>query len=117
MNTKSPRPFLLRLRLAPERDQRVVSAVAMLLAPRRPATIPRFIVPVVVDPVDRMIRARSTAHIREERRERRTPALTDGNTSPAVTVEPIALWIQASLLQRLPGPVFLGVVQPHEVAR
>ena len=63
--------------------------IARLLQFRRPTTIPRFVVPVVVDTVKGILSAWPWTHIGGEVIERRAPTFTHANT--ARTVVPISL--------------------------
>jgi len=85
-----------------------------LLAVGRPSAVFRFVIPVVVDSIQRVSGSvlGHLAHIGKEILERITPAFAHDNSSTAVIVEPRKIFIVASFFCRYPRGVFLGFAAP-----
>lgn len=84
------RPGGQRFCLAVERQQQVVPAVAILLLSGGPATIPRLIITIVVDSVNRMFRRWAWTNVGQELGKRMPPAITYRDAaSSIVPVGPI----------------------------
>lgn len=63
----------------------ITATVVGLFLDARPSAIVRLVASVVVDAVKRMVRSRSFADIGQKIEERRTPTITDPNTSTSVS--------------------------------
>ncbi len=95
-------------------DHLVPSRIPVLLSPRCPTTVPGLVVPIVVDPVER-VPIRAFPHIGKEVVELMPPG-AQANASPAVVFPGCAVAVCASLLHRRPSPVFVGPVATPAVA-
>lgn len=85
-HTEQFRPLGQRPDLATELDEPIRSTVVALLLLRRPPAVPGFVVAVVVDAVDRIVRTGFRPHVGQEGRKPKPP-LTDLDPPAAVTVE------------------------------
>src|SRR6266404_4704495 len=81
------------------------SLVPILLDTSRPATVLGRVRAVVVDAVDRVLRARLASHVREEGFVRGQPAVTHGNPATPVVRERRIRRVKAPIAQRLPGSI------------
>jgi hypothetical protein len=104
----SDRDHLPRLELV----SAMAPLVVRLLQMARPAAVARFVVAIVVDAIDRLVRRRLT-HIGEERREAlgARPALTNPDAARAV-VALIVSGRPATGMHRLPNAIGAGSVAP-----
>src|ERR1700743_3710434 len=85
--------------------------VVELLALRRPATVRRLVIAIIVDAVNRMLIRRPRSHIAIESLEACSPAFADADSAPSVMSKHAALWICAALDHFRPNSV-LG--QPRQ---
>jgi len=76
--------------------------VQMLLSPRRPSTVLRCVVSVVVDAINGMHRRRTATHVGEEGLKRPSPAITDSNASGTVVLKLLRAWVVTPLLHARP---------------
>lgn len=81
-------------------------AVLRLFLARGPSAIRRLIVAVVIYTLDGMRRRRFGSHVLNEVCERQ-PAVTDCDTTPAVSGVVLDPFVEATLLHRKPGSIFL----------
>lgn len=81
------------------------ASVRVLDRSRRPTNVSGFVVPIVVDPIDRMAQRWSAADVLDEALERVDPARVNRDASPAVVGVTTLLWVQAARLHRNPSPV------------
>lgn len=85
----------------------VTPLVALLLGACCPSAIRRFVVAIIVDPIQRMIRRRAAAHVGEERFVGSHPSVTNDNPAPAVTGIPLVVRVNTALSHVYPR-VILG---------
>lgn len=85
---------------------RTRAAVQALLRTCRPAHVAGFVIPIVVDAVDRMLRRWPPPDMREKRGEGFSPFSADGNPAPAVVRESLVLRVVAAFSHALPTQVF-----------
>ncbi len=90
----------------------VASAIPLLLFTDSPATVLRAISEIVVDPLDRMLIARSISDISQECGETISPSLADRYSTPAVVGIMLRLWIEAALSHSSPRIVFRYINHP-----
>ncbi len=83
-------------------DVSVLARVARLLAPCRPSAVCRFVIAVVVDAVNRMIRRRSMSHVGQECLERLAPSVAHANAASAVIAPFVGSGIHASFADTKP---------------
>ena len=77
------------------------SPVASLLLSGCPSAIPRFVVPVIVDPVKALLQ-RTMTHISEKSEKGVFPTSTDADASTSVANIGCVLWVVTSLIHALP---------------
>jgi hypothetical protein len=100
-------------------DGSVRSLVPGLRGPSSPSAVAGFVVPVDVDPIDRVFRGRPGPHVGEECLVGFKPTLAHGDPTATVVVK---LWVGGPVAPRLhvlPRSVFNGLVctvSPHGVA-
>lgn len=87
------------------------SFISRLLLGCRPTTIPRLIVPVIIDAVDTISRPWPWPHIFQKIAEGRKPSFTKPDPSAAVIDVGGRVRIQAALPDVLPGTVLRGPAQ------
>lgn len=97
-------PSCQRLRFPSEGQGPVPTNVPALLFRGRPSAIPRFVVPVVVDPLDRMSTRRARAHIGQERVEAQ-PARINCDATSTVSRPCGVRGHGAAMEHGSPGPV------------
>lgn len=91
------------------KDARIPS-IPLLLGPRRPPTVPRLVVPVHVDSVERVRVRWAPAHVCNER-GKRSPRVTHANATRAVVGEPRTPRVLAALAHRLPHMIFARALE------
>jgi hypothetical protein len=87
-------------------DSAAAPLVRTLLRPRSPSAISGLVVPVVVDPVDRVLGGRPLSHVGQERLERVQPAVAHLDSASAVVFPTGAARVGAPILCAGPHPVF-----------
>lgn len=92
----------------------VDALVPLLLRPRSPSAVRRFVIPVVVDAVNRVVGRRSTAHVGQERFVC-VPASADGDATVGV-VAPLVEVRLAPLVNRRPRLKLRGPVPTPRLA-
>lgn len=111
-NTARPFPDIHRLTLECYRSAN--SRVANLLGLSGPAAVPRFIIPVVVYTVNRVLRCGLFAHISEEVREV-PPPLTHNYSAPAVVLVLLRVWVSATLDHANPRITFSLIISTRVI--
>lgn len=86
-------------------------AIKLLLAARGPSTIARFVVPVVINAIQRQAR-RAWAKLRKELAEILAPFGGHRDSPAAVVSELFEIWVKAAILRVKPLPVFASMAQP-----
>lgn len=76
---------------------RSAGTIQLLLSPRRPATVPRFIVPVIVNAIKGILRSRTWSHVRKEVCKAVPPTSTYGNSTSTVAVVPLIMGVGAAV--------------------
>lgn len=99
-------PGLKTLSSSGERHQSVRPGVSGLLTASGPSAIGRTVASVVVDPIKRMLRARSNAQVSKKRLERITPFRADSDAATAVVLEHPMRWAEATRPHRCPDAIF-----------
>ena len=94
---KFSRPLGYGQRLAVECQITVIALIARLFRNRCPAAIARLIVTVIVDTVNRMLRARARPHVGKEGLVGISPPLADGNAAAAVPMPVMAFGVGATV--------------------
>ena len=84
------------------------SAIARLFGAGCPSHVARFVIAVVVDPINRQFRRWPAAHITKELRKTGTPFRADRDPAAAVIPERPVFWIVASAQHARPDHEFLG---------
>lgn len=106
---KTPAPLGQCRPLASELDDDVRSHVRVLLLTRCPSAVRRLVVPIRVAAVDRVLRRRTAAHVREERfvgpTELRVPRGADRDPSRTVVREELVPRLVAAPVHRDPREV------------
>lgn len=102
------RPFGKRLGFPAVGQQMVAALVSPLLSLRGPSDIPSFVIPVDVNPVNRVSGCRSRPHVGVELLERR-PFWTDRDPAPAVVSEADVVRITAPIAHVDPRGVLRSV--------
>lgn len=97
-------PICDAVRLAVQRQDSVRSLVSILLAARRPSTVPWFVVAVIIDLVQRRA-IWPWPHVRREVLEI-SPTLTNHDSTPAIVGKAAGFRIDASLNHIGPGIMF-----------
>ena len=92
--------------LAIMREQDVAAPIPALFFSRRPTTVARFVVPVVVDPVQLVRGGWSRSHVGDEVGERLGPPLADLDAAPAVPCVGPHRWVGTSLDHHAPQAMF-----------
>jgi len=100
------RPFTDRLGPAVVRKTTVVALVHVLRALRGPAHVPRLVVAVVVNTINRVFRGWARTNIGQEILERFSPSCTDGNPSASVMFVAFHAWVVAPSLHAVPRQMF-----------
>lgn len=96
----------------------ITAPVALLFAWRGPANVTRLVMAVYVDAINRVTRAWTQAHMREEGLERRAPLLAYGDAAPAVSVIADVVRLVATPLQVLPRSVlWRAVMAVYQMSR
>lgn len=110
MNACFSAPCGHRFGLASERQHAVVGSVYPLRNARRPSTVARFVVPVVVDTVEGQP-CRTLSHIGKKVLE---PQPTRTNCDPATTISGVRLaaFVETPLAHSAPNAKFLGFAHP-----
>lgn len=103
-------PFGDTFGFAAKFHQPISARISALNFLRRPAAVPRFVVPVIVDPIDGKGGVRPPPHILEKQRER-VPSRIDRDSSPSVAAVVLVVWISATTPHFEPYSV-LGKVPP-----
>ena len=103
MNAGGSGPLLYRKRLASDGDQPVHTPIVLLLATCCPSAVGAFVVAVIIDPIDFLIRVR-LAHVCDKIREHK-PTITDGNSTSPVARVSGTIGVQTSLLHAEPNVV------------
>lgn len=93
------------------REANVLPCVSRLLMSGRPPTVSWLVVAVVVDAIDRVPRARSAAHVREENLEV-SPSFTDRDAAPTVRRPVPAPLVEAPIAHVLPCRILGRPVWP-----
>lgn len=104
-------PIQEALCLAVERDIDVAAPVPRLLSVRRPMAVRRFVISVVVDPVNWVFRSGASTYINEEC-FRVAPSLTNRNSSSAVAKIGLALGVFAAINHTSPDAILCTFGQP-----
>lgn len=81
-----PRPLGDGLRAIIVCETNVHAPIVELVDRQRPANVPRFVVAVVVDPVELVAAARPRPHVGDEVGERRVPSLAHANPAASVVL-------------------------------
>lgn len=87
---------------------RKFSPVIVLLRASSPAAIPRLIVPIVIDSINRHRCIRSAPDISKKRGKAATPFLTHSNSTGAVILVGLHSWIKAAFFYLVPCAIFFG---------
>jgi len=103
-------PLRNRSRFSVELEHKIHARVIALLLLCGPSAIVRFIISVVVDTFDRVLRARSRPHVLVKSKEGLAPFFAHRNAAPAVVGPCFASRIKATLLCLSPDGV-LGVMR------
>jgi len=112
-DAKSIRPLLNTQRFSVELNKkswRMIAAVICLLCSCCPAAVSGFIVPVVVDTVEREIKTWSLAHVFTEGLKGVQPTLADCDSAFSVSVKACGRLPQASVFHGLPRFVSWAIV-------
>jgi hypothetical protein len=109
------RPFARRVRSSFNRQRRVAAPVVVLFFPRSPPNVAGFVVPVIVNTVERVERMTirslplgTRTNVGQEVCERVDPTVTDFNASPSMMGVSSVLGIRASTGHGGPRAVFRG---------
>jgi hypothetical protein len=81
-------------------------SIPHLLAARCPAAVPRFVVAIIVDTVQRMNFGWALSHIDQEIRKRVPPTLADNNSASAITMVHRLAGIPAPAIHIEPCSIF-----------
>lgn len=98
----SLRPLFHARRFAFVGEQFVVAFVLLLLLASAPLAVIRSISSIVVNSVNRMLRAWLRSHVFQEVEERLLPPFANSNSSSTISVIASGIWIAASRLHHLP---------------
>src|SRR5258708_12147525 len=88
------------------RMHRFWAPVEGLLRLRGPAAVAGFVVAVVLDAVDRVLRRRSRPHVRVERRVVVEPTIAHQDAAASVVLVALVVRIEAAFLHRTPDCIF-----------
>jgi hypothetical protein len=99
-------PLRQQFGFAPECQIAIATTIVCLFRWRGPNTIPRIVVPVVVNPFDRMCARGLRAHVFKKCLKGRSPTIADRNPSTAVPVIRRVVVVAAPLEHLLPRTVF-----------
>ena len=83
----------------------VLAAIVLLNLARCPTTVTRFVIPVIINAVNRVFRSWAPSHIFKEIEEGFIPPITESDTASAIVFEPRILRIGTPLAHSLPGVV------------
>ncbi len=111
LNAETGLPLRDRHAPAVELYKDVLALVVVLLKACRPTAIVRFIVPVIVDAVDAVLRRRARTHVGIEICEV-VPSLTDLDPAPAIVGELVIGGVDAALADATPDAPFGGFCPP-----
>lgn len=97
-------PFRDGQRFSVERQVRIGASVGILLPSRRPYAVFWLVVSVVVDSFNRMIFGRPFSHVGKKVGESfvASPSVKNTDSSAAISVEVLSVWIRAALNHCLP---------------
>lgn len=101
-DTKVPRPFAHRSRLAVECQPSVTASIRGLLARRRPSTVARRVRTIVVDTVNRVLPRGARANFSSKRDERITPRAVHGDPASAIVAVVLTPRVIATILDCSP---------------
>jgi hypothetical protein len=104
------RPFGSSQRLTIMSQYAIISLVATLFSSCCPSTIARFIVSVVVYPLQAVRRGRLLSHVGEEVVKRLLPPLAYFDATTAVVFITCTVWSVTSLIHSIPGIVLRGML-------
>lgn len=105
-DTETPSPNSERQHLAQKLNAVDLARIAVLLCPRRPSHIARFVMSVVVDAIERVIRRWAWPHIREEGVETATPAVAHGYAATTIVRERLHSWVMTAAAHVNPDLIF-----------
>jgi hypothetical protein len=103
-------PFSQAVRFSTEGDPQRLAIVLGLLERGGPLAVAWFIVAVVIDPFNRVVRRGSWAYVSEEVQERSSPAVAHRNPASAIQVISLVGRVVASLRDSFPAGVFRRLV-------
>ncbi len=104
-NIQSDTPILDAQRFTINRNPSIGGSVSSLSGHSRPTTIVWFIIPVVIDPVDRISFGRALSHIGKEVLEL-LPSLADLDASISIPMILCVIWIRAPIFHLGPDIPF-----------
>lgn len=99
------RPLRCGQALAKGFDVDAVAPISALFRDGRPPAVPRLVVAVAVDAVDRVRRRRPWTHVREERFKVIRPSLAHGDAAPAIQRVRVLAGVCAATAHRIPRVV------------
>lgn len=103
-------PFRQQFGFSVERQVAITASIVRLRFVGRPSTVPRLVVPVVIDAFDAdAVSLRFRPHVGEERLEGHSPAVADRDSATTVSVVGWVAGVAASLNHGLPGLVLRRV--------
>ena len=99
-------PFAQRASFASVSDKPSVPRVVRLLPLRRPPNVSGLIVSVVVNAINAVLGRRFLPNVFKKRREAANPLRVYTNTSSAVVLVRLVVWVQAAVFKVFPGSIF-----------
>jgi hypothetical protein len=105
VDAELPRPLVDRQGLPVIDKEVTIVAIVRLFFPSGPTNVPRRVVLVILDAVQRVLWRGPTSNIREKCFERVQPTITDRDPAAAIACVPLVAWVVTSVLHRPPRTI------------